>query len=125
MGRRSWVVRSRSWVVGRRSHCLPYNLRPTTHDLHRELRLVSHHRLLAERARHRLGADGLAEMEALRLVAAAAPEEGELVLILDSLSDDAKMQAARDRHDRGDNRGIAVVGVDAGDEAAIDLHRVE
>src|SRR3954447_4768226 len=69
---------------------------------------------------HLLGRCGSPEQEALHVVAAAGAQEGELVLGLDTLGDDAEFGRAPDAQRGLDDPAVALAG-GAGDEAAVEL----
>src|ERR1051326_3740806 len=121
-----WVTGLRGYEVAfakRRNLVTPKPRNPASHLASRLPK--TDHRLLDERARDAVGVKGPAEVEALRLIALAALQESELVLGFHTFGDHAQTQRPRDGDHSRDDRAVALIRGDAGDEGAVDLHRVE
>ncbi|KQV52080.1 hypothetical protein ASC93_05445 [Massilia sp. Root335] len=66
-----------------------------------------------------------AEVEALDLIAAIAPEQGQLGHGFHALGDDVELQAVRHPDDRFGDGGVVGIGRDVADEGDIDFQRIE
>src|SRR5438552_13603327 len=80
---------------------------------------------LAQHAGDRVGADRLAEVEALDLVACVLPHEVALFGRLDAFGGDLELQAARNRDNRTRNGRVPRIAVDVAHERLVDLEPVE
>lgn len=81
--------------------------------------------LVATPRGERIGRQRLAEIVTLDFVAAMCRQKGGLQRVLDTLGDRGQLEAAGECDDGADDRLVAGVTTDAGDEGTVDLQRID